>query len=249
MLKIASIGDVCVDIYPKEKQYFLGGTAFNRAVQLAKTGIRVSLVSAVGTDDWGKKYLAVCKRLRINTDYLSVIPGQTSHVNITLNRQKKPQFSAWQLGVLKNFVPKTWPQGQDCLITTGLTPIKQLLKLPAAAFRVADFDGDTPYTFKNVDIQKYAPNFDLIASSVCLKINHPMVLLTAGNQGSRLVTPHKEYFVPAVKIKTSNTTGAGDVYIATFVLNYLKTKNIPLSMKQATKAAADAITSPRNLGV
>ena len=63
MLKIASIGDVCVDVYPKEKKYFLGGTAFNRAQWLAQNGVKVNLVSAVGTDDWGKQYLSACKKI------------------------------------------------------------------------------------------------------------------------------------------------------------------------------------------
>lgn len=237
MLKIASIGDVCVDVYPKERKYFLGGTAFNRAKWLAQNGATVSLVSAVGTDDWGKKYLIACKKLKINTDYLKILPGQTSHVEIALDKNQSPHFSAWQLGVLKNFYPKNWPKNQKALITTGLKPIKQLLTLPAAPFTVADFDGNSPYAFSQRQIQPYAARFNLIVSSKKLTLDHPMVLLTLGSGGSRLITPQKTYFEPAVKIKTVDTTGAGDVFISAFVLTR--------SLKLATKAAAQAITLPR----
>lgn len=246
MVKIASIGDVCVDAYPQTNKFILGGTAFNRAKWLARNGVNVSLVSAVGTDDWGKKYLNECRRLNINTDYLSILPGSTSHVEIALDKSQSPHFSAWQLGALKNFYPKIWPKNQDALITTGLKPIRQLLNLPPAPLTAADFDGTTPYTFTSAAIKPYAPRFDLVIASRKLQLNHPMVLTTLGEQGSRLITPKKTYFTPAVKTKTADTTGAGDVYIAAFVLNYLKTKNIRTSMKQATQTAAKAITLQRN---
>lgn len=238
MLKVASVGDVCVDVYPQTNKFILGGTAFNRARWLAQNGAKVSLVSTVGTDNWGKQYLSTCKQLNINTDYLTILPGITSHVEITLDNNHSPHFSAWQLGVLKNFCPKAWPKNQDALITTGLKPIKQLLSLPPAPFTVADFDGLTLYAFNQEQIQQYAARFDLIAVSRKLTLNHPKVLLTMGARGSRLITPGKTYFAPAQKIITRDTTGAGDVFISAFVLTR--------SLKLATKAAAKAITSPRS---
>lgn len=238
MVKIASIGDVCVDVYPQTNKFILGGTAFNRAKWLARNGVNVSLVSAVGTDDWGKKYLNECRRLNINTDYLSILPGSTSHVEIALDKSQSPHFSAWQLGALKNFYPKIWPKNQDALITTGLKPINQLLDLPPTNFSVADFDGDSPYTFNQRQIQQYAARFDLIVSSKKITLDHPMVLITSGSGGSRLITPEKTYFMPAKKIAAQNTTGAGDVFISAYVLTR--------SLKLATAAAAKAITLQRN---
>lgn len=241
MVKITSVGDVCVDIYPQENRFVLGGTAFNRAKWLAQNGVQVSLVSAIGNDDWGKQYLKVCRNLKINTNYLTVLPGQTSQVEIALDQNKSPHFSAWNLGVLKNFRPEKWPQNQDALITTGLKPIKQLLDLPPARFTAADFDGDSPYTFNQRQIQQYAARFDLIVSSKKITLGHPKVLITSGAGGSRLITPGKTYFEPAKKITTPDTTGAGDAFISAFVLTR--------SLKLATKAAAQTITAPRNSGV
>ena len=258
MLKIASIGDCCVDVYPKEKKYFLGGTAFNRAVYLAKNGTQTSLVSAVGTDNWGQKYLAACKKLKINTDYLTVLPGTTSHVNITLNQNQQPDFSAWDLGVLKNFAP-TLPKNQDAVIATYLKPIKPLATLPSGPFRVVDFCGGSIYSPQLSIIKQLLPRLDLVVRSAAAvelpalkqlaKSSNKIVLVTLGKNGSILFSGQKEYHQPAISAKTSDTTGAGDVYISSFVLNYLKTKNIPQSMRLAAQAAAAAITSPRNLTV
>jgi len=246
MLKIASIGDVCVDVYPEQNKFFLGGTAFNRAVWLAQNGAAVSLVSAVGTDEWGQKYLESCKKLNINTDFLSVLPGKTSQVKITLDQNQSPQFSAWETGVLSNFRPAIWPQNQNALITTGLKPIKPLLTVPLAPFSAADFDGNTPYSFNNAAIGKLAKPFNLIITSRPLAISHPMILTTLGAYGSRLTMPGKTHYAPIKKTEIGDTTGAGDAYIAAFILNYLKFRKIPLAMKLATKAAAKTIASPRD---
>src|SRR3989344_884053 len=235
MVKIASIGDCVVDVYPQQKKHFLGGTAFNRAVWLAQNDVRVSLVSAVGNDTWGKKYLDICRKLKIN---------------ITCDRQKRARFSAWKLEGLKNFRPGGFPQSQDALITTGFKPIKQLMTLPASPFTAIDFDGHTPYTFSNAAVDKFASAFDLVITSRLLTIkHHPLVLTTLGSQGSRVVYQGRQFFSPAPPVKTQDTTGAGDVYIASFVLHYLKTKNIPLSMKRATSQAAEFISQPRSLSV
>ncbi|MEK7513666.1 MAG: fructoselysine kinase, partial [Patescibacteria group bacterium] len=51
MIKLASIGDCCVDIYPQLNQSFLGGSAFNVALTAQKLKTKASLISAVGTDD------------------------------------------------------------------------------------------------------------------------------------------------------------------------------------------------------
>jgi len=250
MLKITSIGDCCVDVYPKAKKYYLGGTAFNRAVWLSKNGAQTSLVSAVGTDNWGSQYLTACRKLKINTDYLSVLPDQTSHVNITLNQHQQPQFSAWDLGVLKNFTPKTLPQNQDAIIITYLKPIKQLTGLnPAARFTAIDFCGGSIYSPSLKIIEKYLPKIDLAVRSATAaelpqlkrlaKLSGKMVLTTLGKDGSILFSGNQEFRQPAIAVKTQDTTGAGDTFISAFVLTR--------SLKLATKAATKAITSPRYL--
>lgn len=257
MLKITSIGDVCIDVYPKEQRFFLGGTAFNRAVCARKLGAKTSLISAVGTDDWGKKYLDACKKLKINTDYLAVIPGTTSHVNIILNRQDQPQFSAWQLGVLKNYQPKTFPEKQDAVIATYLTPIKPLVALPSGTFRAVDFCGGSIYSPQLSIIKQWLPHIDLAVRSAdqaeiphlkqLAKSSNKIVLATLGKNGSVLFNGSQEFHQPATSAKTTDTTGAGDAYIAAFVIKYLRSRDIPASMEQAARAAAQTITAPRNL--
>lgn len=243
MLKFTAIGDCCVDVYPQFNQAFLGGSAFNVCLAAQKLKVKASLLSAVGTDDWGKKYVSIFP--------VSSLPGKTSHVKITLDQHHSPSFSAWQLGVLKKF--KLNSDHQKFLLTqnaahcTAIKPLKSILdqfvKMPLPdIFKSADFDGNTPYTFNNAAIIKYAPAFDLIAASRPVNLKHKMVLITMGKRGSRIITPRKTYFQPSIKTKATDTTGAGDAYLATFIVKYLQTKDIQKSMFYATQAAAKKIT-------
>jgi len=251
MLKFTSIGDCCVDVYPELEQAFLGGSAFNVCLAAQKLKVKTTLISTIGTDSWGKKYLAVCQKLKINSRFLSSFPAKTSHVAINLNQYHSPVFSQWQLGVLKKFKLNTSHQKflstQTAAHCIAIKPLKLILKqfcqmnLPNV-FKSADFDGNTPYTFSNAALKKYAPAFDLIVASRPVAIKHQMILITMGKRGSRVITPQKTYFQPSIKTKAADTTGAGDAYLATFIIKYLQTKNIPKAMFLATQAAAQKIT-------
>jgi len=260
MIKFASIGDCCVDVYPQFNQALLGGSAFNVALAARKLKVKTSLISAVGTDDWGKKYLST----HIDSQFISSLPGKTSHVEIKLDKHKSPVFSQWQLGALKNF--QLNPSHQDFLSTqtavtcTAIKPLEKILNqfcqmdLPGV-FKSADFDGNTPYSFSVPDIPQYLSSLDLAAKSINssdtkslnflknLAIKHnKMILVTLGSHGSQIFTKEKTYFQPSIKTKPTDTTGAGDAYLATFIIHYLQTKNIPASMISATQAAAQKIT-------
>jgi len=262
-MKLTTIGDCIVDLYPQESQTFLGGTAYNLALRAKQAGAQVSLISQVGTDSWGKQYLASCRQHHINSRYLHQTSGSTSQVTITLDKHRSPRFSAWKLGVLASFnklTPKhqSFLSNQAAACSVAIKPLKSLLKsfcqlqLPQT-LKVADFDGTTPYTFSFTDILTYSPGLDLIVKNTTnpkhLKFlknlahdQNKLVLVMQANQGSQLFTPDKTYSQPAIKTTVKDTTGAGDTYLATFIVHYLKTQHIPQAMSKAATAAAKKLT-------
>ncbi len=260
-ISIAAVGDCCVDVYPQLKRSFLGGTSFNICATAAKQKLNPTLVSAVGTDPWGKAYRSACNQLGIN-NHLSVFSGKTSHVKINLDKNNSPQFSAWQLGVLKKFslnnIHEKLLQAQDISVCVAIKPLEKIFKqfcqmdLPTT-FKAADFDGTTPYTFADQVIGDFAPRLNLIVKSTTdkstikllksLSVKHNlMALITLGNQGSQVFSPAQDYFFPAIKTQVTDTTGAGDAYLATFLINYWQSKNIPNAMAAATRIAAEKVT-------
>lgn len=260
MFKFTSIGDCCVDVYPQFNQSFLGGSAFNVCLTAQKLKTKASLISAIGTDEWGKKYLTILS----HSDFVSSLPGKTSHVEISLDKHNSPSFSKWHLGALKKFsltsVHEKFLSTQTSVYCVAIKPLKKILSqfcqmnLPGV-FKSADFDGTTPYSFTVEDITPYLSGLNLISKSIetsdstsltflkTLALKHQkMVLVTLGSHGSRVFTPQKTFFQPTLKTKTTDTTGAGDTYLATFIIKYLQTKDVQKSMFYATIAAAKTIT-------
>ncbi len=54
-MKIACIGDNCIDSYDETGKYYPGGNAVNVAVYLHRMGVESSYVGAVGNDENGER--------------------------------------------------------------------------------------------------------------------------------------------------------------------------------------------------
>jgi len=263
-MKITTIGDCVVDLYPQEKQTFLGGTAYNRALKAQSAGTQTTLISAIATDSWGKQYLTSLKSHHINTNHLSIIKGQTSHISITLDKHKSPQYSKWQLGVLKKFkltpTHKKFLSTQAAIIITCFKPIKHLLESfiqlsLSKTLKLADFSGGSIYSPTIKIIDRFLPHLDIAVRNVdyhnqtelnylktLAKKHHKIILVLLGQHGSQIFTQKKDYYQPAIKTKATDTTGAGDAYIPIFTIEYLKHQNIQKAMIKATQAASQIIT-------
>lgn len=268
---IASIGDCCVDIYPDEKKWFLGGTAFNVAVHARKAGAQASLVSAVGTDTYGKMFYEQCRKLGISTDCLTTFEGITSSIEIPLDAQGSPIFSGWELGVLSQLILTPIQQKFIAKHTVArgilLKPLKGLFRsfcdmhIPDTV-KVGDFAGGSQYSVEKEEILEYIQGLDIIVRSVSpmerfqtvpysdeltflkdiAQRHNKIVLALLGKEGSIVFTKEKTYKQPAVQTHVTDTTGAGDAYIAYFLVEYLSSHNIQLAMEKATKAASEVIT-------
>jgi len=262
-IKIASIGDCCIDVYPKEKKKFPGGTAYNVAFNAQKAGANVSIVSAIGDDLSAQIFHQALKKNNINTKYLSVIHGATSSVEITINKKGKPSYSNWDLGVLKKFKLNNFHQkffsNQHIVHAVLFRPIEHIfnrfyqMRLPNT-FKVGDFAGASEYSHGTSIINNYVNNLDLIVKSIDKSDNKSlgyfknlaknykkMILVLMGNKGSIIFDKDKFYFQKSINIKVKDTTGAGDAYIAYFLVNYYQKKDIKESMFRAASEASKSV--------
>jgi len=262
-ISLTSIGDCCVDIYPDQNRVFLGGTAFNVAYHAQKAGAIPSIVSVVGDDAYGQLFFKMAKENNINADYLVLQKGKTSNVLIPLDKEGKPIFSGWDLGVLESFIltnrDEQFLKTQDAAKAILLKPLKSLFTSfcqmhLSKTFKVGDFAGGSMYSEDINVIQNYIQDLNMIVRSVDFKNKKELsflkqlaqkydklILASLGANGSIIFTKDNEYFEPAIKINVTDTTGAGDAYIGYFLVSYLQTKDIPNAMKEATKAAAKVV--------
>lgn len=261
---LTTIGDCCIDIYPDFKKTFLGGTAFNVAYNAKKAGFKSSIISLVGEDSSGDLFLQKAHEIVLNTMHLQRIPGHTSSVQIPLDSAKKPVFGAWDIGVLEQLRltagHKKFLQTQDVVRAILLKPLQksfdQFCQMQLSnTFKVGDLAGGSIYSIDTQEIENYIPGLDMIVRSVdtsqtaelallkeLARKYNKIILASLGSDGSIVFTKDQEYFEPAFPVNVTDTTGAGDAYIAYFLLEYLQSKNIPSAMKEGAIAASRVIT-------
>jgi len=77
-----------------------------------------------------------------------------------------------------------------------------------------------------------------------LTMGPKIVCIKMGCRGSVVAEGTRVYRIPAFSVETVDSTGAGDVYNAAFMLAYFKTRDVLRSARFASAAAAISVTGP-----
>lgn len=102
-MKIASVGDNCVDLYEGRQQTaYIGGNAVNLAVAVKRSGIDCSYVGQVGDDANGKLVKEALIKEGIDVSGLRVTRGKTAWTKVLLEGNDR-HFILEDLGVQHNF--------------------------------------------------------------------------------------------------------------------------------------------------
>ena len=107
-MKIACIGDNCIDSYDETGKCYPGGNAVNVAVYLRRLGLESSYVGAVGNDENGERLRRALLEKGVDVSRLRVIDGPTavSHVRM-LDGDRV--FGEYEEGVMADFRPMHLP--------------------------------------------------------------------------------------------------------------------------------------------
>ena len=259
-MKFIAIGDTGIDYYSNRNIIKPGGIAFNIAVNILSQGENVSLITTIGNDILGKRLGKLLKTLTINSSHIKFLKGKTPKQNIFIKNNGERKFIGYSPGVLKkwklNNNDVTFITNHDVIfvpLADGIEHIFHSIKdISTNALKVVDFSQD--YEFADFDkennlIKKYSKYFDFIF--VGGKLSHTkmikeisnlypqkLFILTLGKAGSMVFYNHQCYAIKSKKkVTVVDTTGAGDAFQATFLIYYLKSKNIVSSLKKASEAA------------
>ena len=69
-----------------------------------------------------------------------------------------------------------------------------------------------------------------------------MLVLTCGTEGSYIITPEEESFLPTPKVEVVDTVGAGDSFTGAFVASLLSGKSIREAHQKAVDVSAFVCT-------
>lgn len=101
-IRVAAIGDNCIDYYDSLNESYPGGNPVNVAVYIKRLGGESSYIGAVGTDSFGKIMISAIQNKGVDTSHIQVLDGKTAvtHVDIVDGDRV---FGKYEEGVLADF--------------------------------------------------------------------------------------------------------------------------------------------------
>ena len=256
-MKVLGVGDNCIDDYVELEKKYPGGNALNLVVYASRhSDVEGDYIGVVGTDENGEYILNEIKKQGLATDKIMVKKGENS-VTTILIRDGDRVFDDYIEGVQENEVlpyeniPIT--ENYDLIHFTvwgfGREHIKRL-KESTNTLLSCDFSGQLydPRT----EIMSYLDVSFFSGSKLVedgedpekmlreLKKKTPgIVVMTLGKHGSLVHDGETVFRGEALSVEVVDTLGAGDCFIANFLVSRIKGDTIPESIKKGHQTARE----------
>ncbi len=245
-MKLAAVGDNCMDVYENTGKAYPGGNPVNVAVYFVRLGGEASYTGVVGTDRYGKLMRDKIAEKGVDVSHVRFVEGNTAITHVELVDGERV-FGDYEEGVLADFKLTAeeidFLCGHD-LVVTGLWGNVQddlaLLKERGVkvAFDAATRPGDPAAVtaVPAVDYLFFASDDGdtevLRAQMKELKAKGPeLVIATLGEQGSVVYDGEEFTTFGIVPCDVVDTMGAGDSYIAGFLKGILEGQPVAECMK------------------
>ncbi len=258
-MKLAAVGDNCMDVYENIGKAYPGGNPVNVAVYFVRLGGEASYTGVVGTDQYGKLMKEKIGAKGVDVSHMRFMEGNTAITHVQLIDGERV-FGEYEEGVLADF--KLTDEEIDFLcshdmVVTGLwgNVHNDLKAIHDRGVSVA-FDAATrpedeaaQIAIPSVDYLFFATDDgDTPALREQMKELHSkgpkLVITTLGDKGS-LVYDGKNYITfGIIPCNVVDTMGAGDSYIAGFLKGILEGKTVEECMK--TGASNSSVTLEYN---
>jgi len=244
-----------------------GGAPMNVAIGLQKLGADVAFLSSCGHDRPGEEFLKYLEDNGITTKYIQKNDYPTGIVNVCLSAGNDATYdivfpSAWDYINEPDDLPvyDVLVYGSlSCRNTTSFETLKKLLE--QEALKVFDVNLRPPYIdriiiellLQKAEIVKmnheelsmvsgwngYKSNdLEKAAEHVYQKYNIKVLCVTLGAEGAFLMKVDDKILQEGIRVKTTDTVGAGDAFLAGFIHNYLKNKPIKETLEFACRLGA-----------
>ena len=250
MIKIACAGDNCVDYYDNTGESFPGGNPVNVSVYVRRLGGQSAYLGAVGTDDFGKQMCAALQEKGVDVSHVQILSGKTAFTHVErINGERV--FGDYDEGVMADFRLRQtdfdFLKGYNLLVTGlwGHTE-SQLADVRAMGIPVA-FDGaERPLdeagriALPHVNVAFFS---DDASDEESLKarileiaaLGPQIVVATRGGKGSLAYDGESFYPGQIVPCSVVDTMGAGDSFIAGFLMAWLSRRVVIIKVRINTE--------------
>lgn len=255
MKKVAVLGKINIDMFyyvdkvkigenhvTKDILLTLGGKGANISVAIAKLGIPVGIIGAVGEDIFGKMALKELERNGVNISRVIKVKEKTGFTTIVVDSKGENTMFNF-LGANAYFFPEhidwTLIDEYDILVAQTGVPSETFLEIVSMAKRSGmTVFVDTSFP-SNIPEEAYSymdyisPNLRELTGITGL--NDPLkgakklinkgvetVIVKMGKEGVLIVGEKYYEHIEALDTKVVDTTGAGDAFDACFILGKIK---------------------------
>ena len=238
-MKVLGLGDNVADKYLHTQMIYPGGNSLNVAVFARIIGAKAGYLGTFGDDEIGQHVYNTCRDIGIDLSHCRLEKGENGCARVQLidgdrvflkgnnggiSRKKPPVLTALDEEYISDF---------DLVHTSIYSSIeKELPKIRrAASFISMDFSDHydeeyLEYCCPYIDCAEIScdDEEDIILKRMNAIISYGckhIVIATRGVKGAFVMVDGKVYEQSPSLVKAKDTMGAGDSYIACFLINYL----------------------------
>jgi fructoselysine 6-kinase len=252
-VKLLGLGDSVVDCYIHTNTMYPGGNALNVAVFARRFGLEAAYLGYVGTDRAGDHILDTLRREMVDVSRVIRLQGPTWHAWVKLEQGDRV-FMGSDRGVYRQFALSeedfTYINQFDVIHTSVFSQIEPYLPRLAEAPGLLSFDYSNrveqayiEQTARYLDVALFShdgisgDDLEGFMRSVA-ELGPEVVIVTMGEQGSVALHDGRFFRQSAFLCEAVDTMGAGDSFIAMFLVCYAQGMSIPECLQRAARASA-----------
>ncbi|MEW5719427.1 MAG: PfkB family carbohydrate kinase [Chloroflexota bacterium] len=252
-MKIAAIGDNCIDVYTNLRQGFPGGGALNFAVHARRAGAQTAYVGVIGDDAYGDWMADTLNAEGVETKYLQRVPGPTALAFVRLVNAERTFIGSdrgvrEQLGVTPeidaylgkfDWIHTTLDGRVDANIPAWHRAGRKIsydFSHRAKPEQIALLPHVTVAFFSGQRTEPAGARERVIAYQ---RQGARVVVMTFGENGSVAFDGARAYRQPALPAQVVDTLGAGDAFQAGFIIEYLKSGAVDAALFAGAARAAE----------
>ncbi|MDD1662908.1 MAG: carbohydrate kinase family protein [Methanomicrobiales archaeon] len=232
ILRVPHFPDRNSSTYVSSHQIFFGGGAANTAAGIARLGVPVTLVSAVGGEFAGSDYDRWMRDLGVVTQFF-VVPERRTPTAFVFTDDSGDQITYFEWGASETFASREAPVLDFVHLATADPDYNARV---AEKSRFASFDPGqdivwyTPDQLRRIlaririlfanrhEMEHLSRILNMEREAILAQVS--VVVVTLDAEGSVLYLDGREHRIPIVPVKVVDPTGAGDAYRAGFLAAY-----------------------------
>lgn len=265
--RLIGIGDCVVDIFRERATAYPGGNAFNVAAYWQIFGgAPADFIGIVGDDVYGDHVVATLETLGIGTTRVRRAYGQTGRTLVDVTEDGDRVFVASNGGgVQQGLSLRLARQDLDAIAGAAIAHTSiysgldhQLAALAAAAPVSYDFS-DLPPIQSVLPVMPHIQVAFFSAGSLtprersayagrCIEAGAMAVVMTAGSRGSDGFVAGSRHHEGITPVEVVDALGAGDGFIAGFLSEWIRSRDLPRAMRTGSRTGARSCTLPGAFG-